>query len=447
MLNIVLIILFYLLFAYLSSKNVKYGLFMVTALLPSYLVRFNVFNIPTTLLEGMIYILFIIWLFKMKKEYSLTFNPLKWFKSKKELFNPVPNILKLPLILFLVAATISVFVSPNFESALGLWKAYFIDALLYFIIFIYTIKSKIDIQNIIRVLGLTVIVIGLFAIYQKITGNLIPNPFWADESTRRITTFFGYPNANALFISPILLLTLINLVKDKKKYLYQILNILILILGFLTVLWAESTGALLGILAGLITIFIFTKKTRLITLTLIAFVLIVSLFIPGVTSKIESSYISINETHLSASPTDLQLRTSQWRETYELLKTKPILGAGLAGYQTLVEPYHINKHIEIYLYPHNFFLNFYVEIGLLGLISICWLLIIYYKLSYKSEYSIYSIILSSVMITILVHGLVDVPYLKNDLAILFWIIFGLTISIYNTRRGAGVVERAALEKQ
>ena len=51
------------------------------------------------------------------------------------------------------------------------------------------------------------------------------------------------------------------------------------------------------------------------------------------------------------------------------------------------------------------------------------------------------------MITILVHGLVDVPYLKNDLAILFWIIFGLTISIYNTRRGAGVVERAALEKQ
>jgi hypothetical protein len=29
------------------------------------------------------------------------------------------------------------------------------------------------------------------------------------------------------------------------------------------------------------------------------------------------------------------------------------------------------------------------------------------------------------MITIIIHGLVDVPYFKNDLAILFWIIMAL----------------------
>jgi len=29
------------------------------------------------------------------------------------------------------------------------------------------------------------------------------------------------------------------------------------------------------------------------------------------------------------------------------------------------------------------------------------------------------------MFVILIHGLVDVPYFKNDLAILFWLIFGI----------------------
>jgi len=408
-------------------------------LLPGYLIRFNIFNLPSTLLEGMIYILFIIWLIKIKKEYNLIFNPFKWSKTKNKVFNPVPKILKLPLTLFLVAATVSIFVSPNLESALGLWKAYFIDALLYFIIFIYTIKSKVDVQNIIKSLGLTVIVIGILATYQKLTGNLIPNPFWANEATRRITTFFGYPNANALFISPILLLTLINLFNDR-KILYQIFNILVLIFGFLTVLWAESTSALLGLLAGIISIFIFTKKTRLITLSLITLILFVSFLTPTITQNLENALISIENERLPLIPTDLQIRVSQWREASKLLIEKPILGSGLAGFQTLVEPYHVNEHIEIYLYPHNFFLNFYVELGLLGLISIIWLFIIYYILSYKSEYSIYTLILSSVMITILVHGLVDVPYFKNDLAILFWIIFGLTICLYNLRRGVRVVK-------
>lgn len=32
------------------------------------------------------------------------------------------------------------------------------------------------------------------------------------------------------------------------------------------------------------------------------------------------------------------------------------------------------------------------------------------------------------MAALLVHGLVDVPYFKNDLAVLFWILISLSIS-------------------
>ncbi|MBU1180368.1 hypothetical protein KJ885_05475, partial [Patescibacteria group bacterium] len=34
------------------------------------------------------------------------------------------------------------------------------------------------------------------------------------------------------------------------------------------------------------------------------------------------------------------------------------------------------------------------------------------------------------MSALLIHGLVDVPYFKNDLSILFWIIFSMPFIIY-----------------
>ena len=41
-----------------------YGVYLVVFCLPLYLVRFEIFNIPTTVLELMIYALFVFWLFK-----------------------------------------------------------------------------------------------------------------------------------------------------------------------------------------------------------------------------------------------------------------------------------------------------------------------------------------------------------------------------------------------
>ncbi|MBU1037097.1 O-antigen ligase family protein [Patescibacteria group bacterium] len=441
MLNYFLIILFYLLFIYLSWKNIKWGIYLIIALLPSYLIRFSILGIPTTLLEGMIWLLFIVWLIKLKKQRNLTFNPLKIFKNilsqrylptKKNL---IPRSFRWPIILFLIASIISVFVSNNLQVAAGLWKAYFIDVLLFFLVFVYNIQSTKDLKKIIKILGLTVLVIGVFAIIQKFTGWLIPNPFWQAAETRRITTFFGYPNANALFIAPIFILTITNLLSDKKNK-WLIYNLLVLALGFLIIFWTKSSGALIGLAGGLIFLLFFYKKTRLITLIIILLFSGLLLNLPQSKKYLEKVYISYSQNYLTDAPSDIQLRTQQWKETTTLLKDKPILGAGLANYQTAVKPYHLNKHIEIFLYPHNFFLNFWTETGLLGLIAIIWLLIIFFIFTYRNyhqEKSFLNLILASAMITLLAHGLFDVPYFKNDLAVLFWIIVGSVIVLYNLK--------------
>ncbi|MFA6304611.1 MAG: O-antigen ligase family protein [Patescibacteria group bacterium] len=433
MLYYFLIILFYLCFIYLGFKNFKLGIYLVCSLLPTYLIRFAVFGLPMTLLEGMIIILFFTWLIKEK----VSWNPLVWLKNIKEQklkiedHNVIPKILRWPIILLLVASTISVFVAPNFEPALGIWKAYFIEPIMFFLIFVYNIKTRAEIKNVIRALGITVVAIGIFAIIQKLTGSLIPNPFWAAEETRRITTFFGYPNANALFVLPMIFLTLYNLLTDKKFWLICF-NVLIIILGILTVIWTASTGALIGLAVGLFALLLFYKKTRLPILISCFLVFLFFGFTPAIQNKINNSLYLASQTKLPLVPTDLQMRSQMWRETLSMLADRPLTGAGLSGYQTTVSPFHVNQHIEIYLYPHNFFLNFWTETGLLGLVAITWLLIAFFTLSAKKPDSLTFIAISG-MITLLIHGLVDVPYFKNDLAILFWIIVGIAIVLYNQK--------------
>jgi len=78
--------------------------------------------------------------------------------------------------------------------------------------------------------------------------------------------------------------------------------------------------------------------------------------------------------------------------------------------------------------PHNIILNFWLEIGLLGLVAFGMIFAKFFKqtkVKLLQQKSWLTLGIAAAMITILVHGLIDVPYFKNDLAILFWIIIGL----------------------
>jgi uncharacterized membrane protein YhaH (DUF805 family) len=71
-------------------------------------------------------------------------------------------------------------------------------------------------------------------------------------------------------------------------------------------------------------------------------------------------------------------------------------------------------------------------LGLLGLLSFIWLGLAFFwqnlKIVFKKtadlakEQKWLNIVLIFVMAEIVIHGLVDAPYFKNDLAVLFWII-------------------------
>jgi len=134
-----------------------------------------------------------------------------------------------------------------------------------------------------------------------------------------------------------------------------------------------------------------------------------------------------------------------------MIKQHPILGTGLGTF----EPNYQNELRQILkrekqqmffactLYPvpcviewvvrdpHNIILSFWLNTGLLGLLAMALLIVNKIRTTFDIlrkakrdtifKNNIHQIMLGTGLITLIIFGFLDVPYWKNDLALLWWI--------------------------
>lgn len=380
-------------------KNFSKALAIFPALLPLYLLRTSFGPLPTTLLELCFLALFIVAILKNKFE--------------------IRNLkLEIPAVLFLLAATVGVFVSPDKISALGIWKAYFIEPFIFFLLISQGLKDKKSLRLLLRTLLLSALAISLWAIVQKFTGWGIPHP-WLEE--RRVVGPYPYPNAVGLFLAPLVIFFLY--MKRFVGEVWKKITILALPLMFAAIILAKTESGIVAIafvLSALILRAQKDKTKRIAAVTLaftIAFVLASQ---PAPLKPITDKLLLKDWSGI--------VRRVTWNETIQMLKDRPVFGAGLAGYQKTLVPYHTSK-IEIFLYPHNIILNFWSELGLLGLGAFLWLTAVFFikvkKMAKDESLRPFALASGGAVAVMLIHGLVDVPYFKNDLSMLFWLMLAI----------------------
>lgn len=404
--DLIFIILFLTIFATITWKNFSHGLFLLFLLLPTYLIRFSIGPLPSTFLEGIILITILI--YSIKNRTTLITDIKSLFHNNTLLFSGI--------LLFLLGATISIAFATDIRAALGEWKAFYIEPVLLFLVLSLAYKKKqiTTLRPLFFALILSGFVTSLLAIYQHYTGWLVPHAFWANRDTYRVTAWYGFPNGVGLFLGPIVMVA-VYLVKQwfserSNKYLL-ILPILAIPTTLLAILYAKSTGALVGIAGAIGLLLLLHKKTRLPAI-------IVGII--GLYSLLSFSALSPLKEEVFFQDRSGQIRLSMWQDTWNLLQDHPIRGAGLASYTEVIEPYHtrVNREgIEIFHHPHNIFLTLWVNTGIIGLFGflliICW----FYYTGFRDK-KYYQL---AIMTSILVMGLVDSPYIKNDLAIFFWL--------------------------
>ncbi len=476
----ILIFIYILLFIILAFIKLDWAVMLILAALPSFLIRFEILGIPFTLLEAMILVSFFIWFIFQTEFRNFIRGKYGWHDFLENRKQRVDYPFGLEIILLLVISFIAVAVAGFSDSSLGIWKAYFFEPVLLFILilnlFVGSVNKNVDvkynqttpspsllrrgIEKILWPLAISALAVSALAIYQKFTGAWIFNEFWAEAGNRRVTSFFGYPNAVGLYLGPLVLVMfgwfIHNFNKlqitDKRLRAKRLFLGFIIVLSVLAIYFAKSKGALIGVAAGLGIFFLLAvrKKIRwaIIFLFLIAAV--------GVLAYAPLRGFALGKTLYSKS---LQIREQQWKETWEMLQDGRLTsGAGLANYQKSVTPYHqegiflrdyndpdwhrktvfnaeyrakVWQPTEIYLYPHNIFLNFWSELGLAGMLLFIWIIGKYLAISFKllairgnrDKFVILGLLCA--MVAIIVHGFVDVPYFKNDLAVIFWVLVAM----------------------
>ena len=434
------LVFFSIFFLWLSWNYQKWSLFLILMLLPTYQIRFQIWKIPLTFLEVLILILFIVWLVQ---------------KAKDKKLNIFLDVQKKPLGLILILAWLLVsggalFLSPDLRAGAGIWKAYFLEPILFLFVFLDLIRNKKDLSLAIKALLVPGLLIAFYAFFQKITGQGVwSTEVWGQPKILRATGLFSHPNFLGLYLGPLFMLGLGYLFLNFKKNVSFIGKILFFsILFFSSLVFAKSEGAIIAIFIALFFCGILYKPIRkgvlISTLILVLILLSLSSSRHYLTEKIFFQDLSG------------RLRVNIWKGATEILKEKAIVGAGLNGYRVLAPEYQERYYdqgtqelisVETHPYPHNLFLTIWLELGLLGLFIFFLILFQFFRQGFKNlkkePIAIGSIM--GAMAVILIHGLVDTPYFKNDLAILFWIIIGAMIVI--SRRGTEAVITASPRKR
>lgn len=133
-----------------------------------------------------------------------------------------------------------------------------------------------------------------------------------------------------------------------------------------------------------------------------------------------------------------QSRLAIWQAAWLIGKDHPIFGIGAGMFQEYYLRYQ--KYFSVpYLewavpQPHNLFLAFWLQAGLLGLFGFVWLLVIFFRqaISLIKKRNQLAMAMGLVVLYTLLHGLVDTTYFKNDLAVVFWLMAALLASLVDS---------------
>jgi len=329
-----------------------------------------------------------------------------------------------PIVAWFAATLVAVIISPSIWTGLGLWRAYVLEPLFVFVLLAAVIRTEVEARDLRRSLYATVVIVVAWSAVQFATGKGIPHP-WdvAILAGRRATGPFPYPNALSLFVAPIGAWAFCLWLQDRKR-LFSLLTAIVSLVG---IILARSNGGFIALFVVSTIAMLLHRRARLIAIGSGVILAITAYAIAPIRMKVMGV--------LAFKEWSGKVRLIMWRETWEMLKAHPIAGAGFGGYPIVFKPFHKATFIEIFQYPHNILLNLWSETGLLGIAAFVWIAGTWTRLAVQRR----DFCVIAPLLAILIQGLVDVPYFKNDLAIVFWMLAFLTTFSFSPDKEARVI--------
>ncbi|HEV2032710.1 MAG TPA: O-antigen ligase family protein [Candidatus Dormibacteraeota bacterium] len=378
---------------------------LTCALTPAYTVRWRLGFYPTTLLEAAILLTVAAFAFE---SWRLRSFPL-WRSP-----------LLVPAAIFIVAGAISVVAAPDRRAALGIYRAYIIEPIVFFFVLstvVNTFKRALLILGGLAAAGVVVGVANSVVVLDAIRHHTL------DPAVTAPVIIYTNANDVALFLVPLIAVAGC-LVLHHANQRVRLASLAFVVIAVASTLLSFSRGGYLALAAVALGLALSHRRRWWLVGGAVAAAILLVL-IPPINHRLAV------EVNLSNGSNTLVGRFELWRVSLQMLQQHFLFGAGLSGFSQTIGPYWNPTHTDRFIYPHNIVLTFWSETGLLGLAAFVWIMFTGFVQSWRgwrvrqSEWRPLELGVFLALVAVVVHGLVDVPYFKNDLALEFWVLLGL----------------------
>lgn len=440
--EIFLLILGLAVFGLLIWRRLDWGAALVLFCSPLYLLKIKVGWLPLTVLEVLILTFFVVWLIKKVKAGA----PLDSFRDfKREIFcstqhlpsSSPPQLRRggikisfrncwkfwLPVALILAGAFSATIWSLDVKTSAGIFKSWILEPIVFGFLLLDIIKTQEQFKNVLLSLILSGAAVAAISLGYLFAGQL--------TFDGRLKAFYLSPNHLAMFLAPAFIMALGFWFWAKKLWqktsllLVACLLFIVLYFTYSYAAWLAMAVAAMFLLVGFYRSGIISRKNLYLVSGFLVIVFILTIFLQFHTEKLSNL--------LNSERSSWQSRLMVWQAALKIGQDHWFLGIGPGLFQKYYLDYQ--KYFPVpYLewaapQPHNLFLAWWLQAGILGLAGFGWLLINFFRWTVgamKKTKQPLVIILMAVMVYVLIHGLLDTTYWKNDLALIFWAVIALS---------------------
>jgi len=413
---------------------IGYSFFRIIVEKELFLLGMMVFLIPYAI--GFVYI------FVTKSDMIFAFDVilfflyLNWFfEAHGSKFEPLyVDKLTIPALLMLIWSSLSVFIAVS-QIASGFAVFMLFKAFLVYFYISNRVTNKEQLRVIVDFLLIGLFIQGTIGVFQKALGRPLGLVFLGEVQRRlwfklaRMSGTLGFPNQYAAYLVLLLpmAISLFIFTKEKVKKLWYAL---VTGAGLLGLLFSLSRSAWIGLICGVIVLFLLITKNQKINPQL--FWIVVSVM--GIILVIGIVFRGLINLRLESSQSE-EYRWLMIKIAFPIILANPILGVGLFNYQ-----FHSFPIFNFWQPVHNDYLRLAAETGLPGLFFFLWFVFLVFREANRAS-KMRDRYLSAVAFGIfggytafLISIMFGPQYQHYRQKFLFWVLAGSAVALKRIRR-------------
>lgn len=354
--------------------------------------------------------------------------------KKERIF--IDTRINIPLLLLFSITLISLIHSIDYRDTLKGGVLRLLQYIFVFFTIAENVKGEKHIKRIIFSIAAGLLIVSVDAVWQTLTGRDFIRGYAPTVNIGLIRATASFKDANLLGIylsafAPLVLGLTLYYFRRRKQIGFFLLSFIVLIGTLLTF----SRPTLLAVYIALFFLG-FTQRDKILLTVLIIVVLIAPFILPASVKNLAKE-LEYNPIRFMCNDD----RIAVYCNSLNMIKAHPLIGLGANTYMKNYKKYkqfpeYRNVVTLDYMCAHNMYLQMICEIGFIGLAIFIWLLYklfaqakVIYKMLNQKYLKVISISLIACLIAFLVNGSTESSLYYSRVAVIFWYLCGLLLSL------------------